>query len=42
MTDPREVEPDPPDYAIDEQDDDWEVLLEWAPPVTEDTDDIPA
>ena len=31
MTDPRELEPDPPDYEPG-QDDDWEMLLEWAPP----------
>lgn len=28
MTDPREVEPDPPDYEPPDMDDDWEALLE--------------
>ena len=38
MTDPRELEPDPPDYEP-EHDDDWEVLLEWAPPPETETTD---
>ena len=37
MTDPRELEPEPPDYEH-EMDDDWDVLLEWAPPPEEATD----
>jgi hypothetical protein len=38
MTDPRETEP--PDRGNEDphQDDDWEVLFEWAPPAEDDDD----